>query len=94
VYLRDTYRSAWRVRVETGNVSPDVLLETFRCATPPPGVDAEKLPGQIVLELWNQGVEPRRLKRELYKGVGRALWRATVVPGKAIYDSFRGRSEN
>lgn len=91
--MRDTYSRAWRVRVETGNASPDLLVETFRSATPPPGVEAEKLPGRIVLELWNQGVEPRHLKRELYKGAGRAVWQATVVPGKAIYDSFRGRPD-
>ena len=90
IYLRNTYREAWQVRAETGDASPDVLLDAFRRATPPDGLSAEELPGTIVLELWNRGVEPSRLMCELYKGVGRAVWRATVVPGKAIYDSFRG----
>ena len=92
--MRDTYGEAWRVRVETDDVSPELLVKTFRDTSPPPGVDAERLAGQVILDLWNQGVEPRNLKRELYRGLGRAFWQATVVPGKAIYDSFRGRSEN
>jgi hypothetical protein len=90
IHLRNTYREAWQVRVETGDSSPDVLIDTFRRATPPAGVPVEGMPGAIVLDLWNRGVEPRRLKRELYMGVGRAAWNATVVPGKAIYDSLRG----
>jgi len=89
-YVHDTYARAWRVRVESGDASGELLTEAFRRATPPNGVSGEGLPGKVLLDFWDQGVEPNRLRTEFYKGYCQTLWRGTVVPVKAIYDAFRG----
>ena len=89
-HVHGTYAEAWQLRVESGDTSEALLIETFRRATPPAGVSDEGLPGKVILDFWDQGVEPNRLKTALHMGLARAIWRATVVPGKEMYDNFRG----
>lgn len=66
--LRDAYGAAWETRQQTGDASPAVLIENLAAAdlevfsSPGPGRD-------FVLSLWERGVPPEALERELRRAV-------------------------
>lgn len=89
--LRDAYAVAWETRQQTGDDSPAVLMGTLAAS----GIAVFSSPGpsrDFVLSLWERGVPPEALERELRRavpGVARTALGSLARSGVAIVRVFR-----
>lgn len=73
--LRDAYAAAWETRQRTGDDTPAFLIEQLAAS----GLDDFSSPGpgrDFVLSLWERGVPPAALERELRRAVPGIAWTA------------------
>jgi hypothetical protein len=86
--LRDAYAAAWEMRQQTGDDSPALLIERLTASrleffsTPGPGRD-------LMLSLWERGVRPEALERELRRAVPGMARKALGAVGRSVLEIGR-----
>jgi hypothetical protein len=71
--LRDAYATAWTARQESGDTSPALLAEALAASE----LDVFNRPGpgrDLMLTLWERGVPPEALERELRRALPGMAW--------------------
>ena len=90
--LRDAYAAAWETRQQTGDASPAVLVGHLSV----PGLEVFSSPGpgqELMLSLWERGVHPEELERELRRALPGMAWTAVGSLARSAVEiarTFRG----
>ena len=72
--LRRAYRDAWRVRQQTGDESPDLLMDRLRAESADPvWLEPDGELHQWLMGVWGRGVSPRGMSVEAAKQMGRLI---------------------
>lgn len=81
------------MRTRTGDTSVDLLIAALNRRTPPKGMSTPYEPPDVVRDIWNRGVPPRRLRRAIYGALPGLFSRAVMAPSRAVFQSFKGRPD-